>query len=102
MWRGRHPWPREPPFAVMTRVERGERPPMPRSMPSALAALVAACWTAEPARRPKVAAVVARIHVLRDEIVAGDGSRACGENTAPGSGRGGADGSAASDGDSSS
>ena len=100
MWRGRHPWPREPPFAVMTRVERGERPPMPRSMPPALAALVAACWTAEPARRPKVAAVVARLHALRDEIVAGDGSCACGENTVPGNGRGGADGSAASDGES--
>lgn len=45
---------------------RGQRPPLPPSVPAAWAELVRACWADVPARRPAFAAVIAQLRNLPD------------------------------------
>jgi TPR repeat protein len=49
---GRKPFNEENLFAIARKVEKGDRPPIPPSVPSHYRALIAACWDNRPSARP--------------------------------------------------
>jgi hypothetical protein len=51
----------------------GQRPPLPRGAPPALAALIGACWAESPAARPAFPEVLRRLRAARCELL-GEGA----------------------------
>lgn len=67
-WSAEVPFDSYEPNTVKSKVLAGDRPALPATMPSALEALVVACWDESPQRRPSAADAAERLYAIADRM----------------------------------